>query len=227
MPLVSLINQATSFITAKAASMGYRNNYWTRENENLINTGSLNQDSVNYSAKVDNKGNSEALKNTENNLRDFKKRMALEYHKSYQRTIILKFVLVLLKRYITDEGMQPRNIFYLLASLVLFYLLSKMYSLNEHTMRFIPFLYSAFSYFTHTAIIFKGAFDVYKLGSDGESGRWFVEMTKDKLFRHIISSASMSLNLMYISIFLISSRRDCILVNLVIWGIFIRDVLMQ
>ncbi len=49
----TLINKATSFLTAKAASMGYRNNYWTRENENLINTGLAEQDSNKDGESID------------------------------------------------------------------------------------------------------------------------------------------------------------------------------
>ena len=34
----------------------------------------------------------------------------------------------------------------------------------------------------------------------------------------------MSLNLVYICIFLINTRRDCIVTNIIVWSLFIRDV---
>lgn len=43
-------------------------------------------------------------------LKEFQKKMALEYHHTYQRTIILLFVLVLVKRYVTDESISPKHV---------------------------------------------------------------------------------------------------------------------
>jgi hypothetical protein len=147
--------------------------------------------------------------------------MALEYHKSYARTIILLFVLVLVKRYLTDDSMSPKDVIFLLSALGVFILLTQLYTRNDMTRRVMPYFIAVFSYFAHTTFIFKQAFD---LSVDDPSQ---VQMTKDQMFRHIIQFTSMSLNLVYICIFIITSRMDCFLVNSIVWSMFIRDTLIQ
>lgn len=52
-----------------------------------------------------------------------------------------------------------------------------------------------------------------------------VHMSKDNLFRHIIQFGALSFNLVYIGVFLVLSRKDCIALNTINSGLFILDVI--
>ena len=80
---------------------------------------------------------------------------------------------------------------------------------------------AVFSYFCHSNFIFKGTFD------ESPEHPEKVHMLKDQLWRHIIQFTSMSLNLTYICIFLINKRRDCIIVNSIVWAMFVKDTLIH
>jgi hypothetical protein len=73
------------------------------------------------------------------------------------------------------------------------------------------------SYYTHTVYIFKGSFDEPNDPSQ-------VAMSKDHLFRHIIQFGALSFNLLYIGVFLVFNRRDCILLNSLTFLLFVWDV---
>lgn len=52
-------------------------------------------------------------------------------------------------------------------------------------------------------------------------------MSKDILFRHIIQFAALSFNLIYINVFLVFTRMDCLILNFATFGLFCRDIFMQ
>jgi hypothetical protein len=84
----------------------------------------------------------------------------------------------------------------------------------------MPFLYALISYKAHTHVLFKGAYDS---GAGGDQ----VAMSKDDLFRQIILFSALSFNLIYIGVFLVFNRRDCILLNSVTLMLFCKDVMIQ
>ncbi len=62
----------------------------------------------------------------------------------------------------------------LFSTLVLFFVLSKLYNYNAHTTRSMPYIYAIISYYSHTVFIFKRIFD-----EEGDSSQ--VHMSKDSL----------------------------------------------
>jgi len=152
-------------------------------------------------------------------LEHFKRRIALEYHASYCRTILWVYIVVLAKRIITDPHSGSEEILKLIASMAGFYIIKLIYDCNDTTRRVIPFVFAIYSYYNHSRYIFRGLFD----SEDASS----VTMSRDHLFRHIIQFSSMSLNLTYICIFLITKKADCIFINLLAWTLFIRDTFLD
>lgn len=106
------------------------------------------------------------------------------------------------------------------STLVIFFVLSKLYNYNAHTTRCFPYIYALISYYSHTVFIFKGFFD-----EDGDPFQ--VHMSKDSLIRHIIQFAALSFNLIYIKVYLIFHRKDCIILNLITLTLFCRDIYIQ
>lgn len=92
-------------------------------------------------------------------LSEFKTKMAMEYQESYSWTIILLFVLVLVKRILTDDSMSPKDLALLLGSLTVFIVFSRSYRINDYTRRYTPYLLAFFSYFAHSMFIFKRSFE--------------------------------------------------------------------
>lgn len=84
----------------------------------------------------------------------------------------------------------------------------------------MPYIYALISYYSHTVFIFKGMFDV-----EGDPST--VHMSKDSLIRHIIQFAALSFNLIYINVFLIFHKKDCIILNLITLTLFCWDVYAQ
>lgn len=112
------------------------------------------------------------------------------------------------------------ELFVHIGTLIIFLILSSLYSLNLKTTRYMPYIYALISYYSHTVFIFKCLFD-----EDDDPSK--VSMTKDVLFRHIIQFAALSFNLIYINVFLVFTRRDCIILNITTFGLFCKDVFMQ
>ena len=54
--------------------------------------------------------------------------MALEYHESYSRTIVLLFLLVAVKRILTDVNLSLKEFVLLLGALAIFYMFKLMYT---------------------------------------------------------------------------------------------------
>ena len=98
---------------------------------------------------------------------------------------------------------------------------SSLYSKSLFMTKYIPYIYALISYYAHTVFIFRGVFDV----EGTESQR--VEMSKDDLFRHIILFAALCFNLVYIGVFLVFNKRDCIILNILTFSLFIKDMIMQ
>lgn len=100
------------------------------------------------------------------------------------------------------------------------FVLSKFYTLNVYTTTYMPFAYALISYYSLTVFIFKSSFD------DSEDLSK-IHMSKDDLFMHIIQFAALSFNLIYIGVFLVFNRRDCIILNLITLSLFVKDVFME
>lgn len=105
-------------------------------------------------------------------------------------------------------------------SLLLFWLLSRLYYLNRWTTQYMPYFYAVLSYYSHTMFIFKGIFDI-----PGDHSR--VAMTKDNLMRHVIEFGALCFNIIYIGVFLVVRRKDSIALNSLIYVLFILDVIRQ
>lgn len=128
--------------------------------------------------------------------------MALAYHESYSRTILTLYLFLALKRILTEEHFGGfKELKNLALSCLLFYLMKRLYSYNDWTIKWVPLILAVFSYYSHSAYVFRGFFDESPLIPQR------VHMSKDDLFRHIIKFASMSLSLVYICVFLLSTRR--------------------
>lgn len=92
-----------------------------------------------------------------------------------------------------------------------------MYGANNYTTAYFPYLYAILSYYSHAGFIFKGTYDA-------EDDPTKVVMSKDNLFRHIVQFAALGMNLIFMGIFLVITRRDCILLNILVWSMYIVDV---
>lgn len=157
---------------------------------------------------------------TERKYLDFKIAFSRRFHVQYHRTILAILLLVIAKRVIMKGYFTISEVVIHFSTLVIFFLLSKLYNLNNKSTRYMPYIYALISYYSHTVFIFKGIFDV-----EGDPSQ--VHMSKDSLIRHIIQFAALSFNLIYINVFLIFHRKDCIILNLITLTLFCRDVYMQ
>jgi hypothetical protein len=108
----------------------------------------------------------------------------------------------------------------LLVTLLVFKLVSKIHCYNSITMRVVPIFYMVVAYYSHTRLIFGNQFDV-----DGDPYR--LMMRKDDLFKLIIQYSALTMNIIYISVFLVIRRSDCVLFNLISWGMFLKDMFTQ
>ena len=133
------------------------------------------------------------------------------------KTIIWLFLLVLVKRVILNKSLTSRDLVFILGSLSIFLILSRLYNASNATTTYFPYLYAILSYYSHSGLIFRALYE----SSEDPS---MVIMTKDVLFRHLVQFAALSMNLIYILTFLVITRRDCIILNIVVWSLFIYDV---
>jgi hypothetical protein len=147
--------------------------------------------------------------------------MALHYHASYSKTILILYVLVLVKRIVTDKEMRLMDGAKLIANMTLFYVFKVLYTYNDLTIKYVPYILAIFSYLSHTRFIFSGLFD------ESIDNPFNVSMKKDELFRHIIQCASMNLSIVYICIFIVQTRIDCYIVNSTVGLMFIRDTFIH
>lgn len=94
-------------------------------------------------------------------VQNFQKKMAIEYHIIYSKTVISLFMATIFKRYMTTDGVELKDMTSYFKSLFVLVLCSYLYKRNEWTMRIIPFILALISYFAHTHFIFKGGFDLH------------------------------------------------------------------
>jgi hypothetical protein len=131
---------------------------------------------------------------------------------------MMLIVLVIFKRTVMKGGYSMLSeLLVHITTMVLFYIVSRLYSYSHVTTRYIPYVYAVISYYSHTIFIFKGSFDEPNNPSQ-------VSMSKDNLFRHIIQFGALSFNLLYIGVFLVFTRRDCILLNSLTFLLLLFDV---
>ena len=102
----------------------------------------------------------------------------------------------------------------------MFLTLSRVYNANKFTTAYFPYLYAILSYYSHAGFIFRGYYD-----DPTDSSQ--VHMTKDILFRHIVQFAALGMNLIFMGIFLVITRRDCIMLNIFMWSLYMFDVFQQ
>lgn len=153
-------------------------------------------------------------------MQQFKINFALKYQSSYVKSIVWLFILVFVKRILLSMTVSSKDFMVLIGSLGIFLLLSHSYKANKYTIKYFPYLYAILSYYSHVVFIFRGS---YELETDPST----VMMSKDDLFRQIIQFASLGVNTIFVGIFLVISRRDCIMLNFLIWSLFIHDVFNQ
>lgn len=84
----------------------------------------------------------------------------------------------------------------------------------------MPYLYTLIAYYSHTTIIFGGLYD-------DPSNPGIVHMSKDSLLRQVILFGALSFNLIYICVFLVFERRECIALNSLNSLLFLLDVARQ
>ena len=153
-------------------------------------------------------------------LNQFKINFARKYQNSYVKTIVWLFLLMIAKRVILNKSLSTKELIILLGSLSMFLTLSRMYGANKYTTAYFPYLYAILSYYSHAGFIFRSHYD-------HEQDCSMVSMTKDALFRHIVQFAALGINLIFMGIFLVITRRDCILLNLLVWSMYIYDIFNQ
>lgn len=153
-------------------------------------------------------------------LNQFKINFARKYQNSYVKTIVWLFLFMIAKRIIMNKSLSTKELIILLGSLSVFLILSRMYGVNRYTTTYFPYLYAILSYYSHAGFIFKGTYDCL----DDPSR---VEMSKDVLFRHIVQFAALGINVIFMGIFLVITRLDCILLNIMIWSMYIYDIFQQ
>lgn len=141
---------------------------------------------------------------------------ATSYFKTYRNTMIAFFLLVVVKRYLTKPNFSFQEFLMLVSHLAAFVGISLIHSYNPLGARAAPFLYSLLSYPVHTKLIFSDRFD-------DPADEFKVHMTKDMLFNNCIIFAALSINLIYIAIFLTINRRDSLIINSITWLLFIKD----
>jgi hypothetical protein len=125
--------------------------------------------------------------------------------------------MILAKRVILNKALSTKDLIIMLGSLSMFLTLSRMYGANKYTTAYFPYFYAILSYYSHAGFIFRGLYD-------SEEDPSQVHMTKDELFRHIVQFGALGMNLIFMGIFLVITRRDCILLNLMVWTMYIYDV---
>jgi putative flippase GtrA len=131
---------------------------------------------------------------------------------------MMLIVLVIFKRTVMKGGYSMLSeLLAHITTMVLFYIVSRLYSHSHLTTRYIPYVYAVILYYSHTIFTFKGSFDEPNNPSQ-------VSMSKDNLFRHIIQFGALSFNLLYIGVFLVFTRRDCILPNSLTFLLLLFDV---
>ena len=100
----------------------------------------------------------------------------------------------------------------------IFYIMKKVYSINNITIMYTPVVLTVYSYLCHSYMLFN----VQQYKDHPELENHFI-MSKDRLFRHIIQFSAMCLNQVYISVFLITSRKSCIISGLAVQTLFFKD----
>lgn len=98
--------------------------------------------------------------------------------------------------------------------------MAAIYNFNAFTSRYMPYVYIVFSFIVHCKFIFNGT-------DDDENDPHVVRMQKDRLLKMIILYSVHTFNLIYIGIFMVLSRRDCILLHLLSWGLQYREIFTQ
>jgi hypothetical protein len=75
--------------------------------------------------------------------------------------------------------------------------------MNNLSIRVIPICYSILAYYGHSKIIFTCLFE-------DPNDSYMVYMNKDALFKIVIMFSALSMNIIYIGMFLSIKRNDCI-----------------
>jgi hypothetical protein len=85
---------------------------------------------------------------------------------------------------------------------ILFIALWKIHYRNNFLVRVVPFCYTILAYYGHRKVLFSSLFDNPDYISK-------VSMDKDELYKMIIMFSALSMNLIYIGMFLSIKRIDC------------------
>lgn len=117
-------------------------------------------------------------------LKDFQKKMSQEYQKTYSNTIMILLVIVLFKRFLTDPHFSFLEFLMLALVTLIFNGLKMLFSYNDFTMRYTPFLFAVYSYSCHSFILFKKTENYISSTSIEDST--MIQMTKDHFFKFII-----------------------------------------
>jgi hypothetical protein len=118
----------------------------------------------------------------------------------------------------TDPTQNLSDYKWLCLSCLIFYGFKLLYTYNSFTLRYLPILLAVFSYKCHSYLLFNA--DQYKEYPDLPNH--FI-MSKDRLFRHIIQFSAMCLNQVYICVFLITEKRECIITGLTVQFCFLYE----
>ena len=145
----------------------------------------------------------------------------MEYHKSYSNTIVMIYVVFILKRILTDPYYSTHTFSIHVLSGFAFYAMKLIYTYNEFTLKYMPLVVAVYSYYCHTYWLFRTEF---RVASDNPE---HISISQDRFFKFVISIASMSLNQVYVCVFLVTSRRLCMLANILVWGLFIKDTIQR
>jgi hypothetical protein len=152
---------------------------------------------------------------------EFKINFARRFHEQYYKTILTIILLVVLKRILMKGGyVMFSELIVHISTFGIFFALSRVYYYSDFTTQYLPYVYALISYYSHTVFIFRGSFDE-------PANPALVGMSKDNLFRHIILVGALSFNLLYIGVFLVFNRKDCIMLNSMTLLLFITDVFRQ
>ena len=128
------------------------------------------------------------------------------------------YLAILVKRLLTDQTQKVSNYVWLCLSAAIFYGFKVLYNYNKLTLRYLPILLAIFSYKCHSYLLFNA--DQYK-EYPGLPNHFI--MSKDRLFRHIIQFSAMCLNQVYICVFLITEKRECIITGLTVQFLFLYE----
>ena len=141
------------------------------------------------------------------------------YHKTYAKSIIVLFLLIISKRLLMQKQANIRELCFIVSAFTIFSLIAYVHSYNKLTTKLVPYLYVILSYFSHSALVFSNRYS-------NPLDKTQLIMSKDQYFHSLVQFAGMSINLIYINVFLVTSRQDCIFLNIIEWTFFMKDILL-